>query len=237
MPKVQVEQQGNPLGNLIQQGVNAFKSLTGPSQQDTNVAASTAGMTPENFQSQAMSMPNPMLSPPTVDNYLQMATARIAQAPERQDWVKPGWQNEARAEGQITPQDAPAYAKWYNKTILANPRESREGFDYNLPAYWNKEVKPGTNRNVVDGSDPNQHFPDTYKFPSEPNFSRESKYASAKAPYWEYQDKTGKWSANDSPTDLAQRTVDDNGRMWALENLAHNQEIHYNAKTAPYVKR
>lgn len=82
--------------------------------------------------------------------------------------------------------DEQKYQKWLNSTskdtgVDYNPDDP----GYDMRGYWQDIVATGKFKKMGE----KQHFPDTYKTPYHPTFSRESKFASPDAPYWNKNDQ------------------------------------------------
>jgi hypothetical protein len=79
----------------------------------------------------------------------------------------------------------PAQEHMYNKWLSATAQDTGIDYDpndasYDMRGYWKDVVAPGRFKRMGKG----QHFPDTYKTPYHPTFSRESKFANENAPLW-----------------------------------------------------
>lgn len=79
--------------------------------------------------------------------------------------------------GELTPEEEKAFRSWYkqmsnNKGLDSNPDSKLHYYDYR--SYW-KDVASKT-------AEQQDHFPDTYKLPGHPTFSKESKYSNEKTP-------------------------------------------------------
>jgi hypothetical protein len=91
----------------------------------------------------------------------------------------------------LQPQEELKFRSWLdaNKNTgplkYYNPNDAYS--DYDMRGYW-KETQ-GKIQNNIDPYDKQMHFPDTYKTPYHETFSRESKYATKDAPYWDSQDR------------------------------------------------
>lgn len=170
---------------------------------------------------------------PTVEDYINYGKETALS--HTRGWAKQGWEDEARSEGQIAPENQKDYENWYNKFILNDPNGSREGFDYNLPAYYNKYKRPGHSSqeelSANESTPGTPHMNDEFKFWWEPAVSRESKYVdSSKGPYWEYKSKkTGKWQTEpmEDGTYSQARTRNEQGQIFTLEDQANHQIHHF----------
>jgi len=85
----------------------------------------------------------------------------------------------------LTPDQENLYRKWLTATgkdtgIKYDPDDA----SYDMRGYWADVVAGGRFKRMGKA----QHFPDTYKTPYHPTFSRESKYATDDAPYWTSDD-------------------------------------------------
>lgn len=81
--------------------------------------------------------------------------------------------------------DEQKFRQWVkDKRAPFDPNEKVS--DYDMRGFWkeNPEAAAGWQRG--------HHFPDTYKTPYDTTFSRESKYATKDAPYWEGNKLIGK---------------------------------------------
>ena len=154
--------------------------------------------------------------PPSVNQYINVANAKLANDPEAQAWAKPQWQQQAIQEGTIAPQDQAEYAKWYQDN------GQRDNGSYNLPAYWNRTINP---RTAVEKVQPNtdqnghMHFPDLYKIPGrEGGFSNDSRYSNPDtAPRWGYMNAhTGKVEMREEEPMLPNGSIDNKNFKYAM---------------------
>jgi len=81
----------------------------------------------------------------------------------------------------LPPAKEALYQKWLDSTSRdVGHRLNPDDPGYDMRGYWRDVVATGRFKRM--GQD--QHFPDTYKTPYHPTFSRESRFATSDAPMW-----------------------------------------------------
>lgn len=97
-------------------------------------------------------------------------------------------------ETQLSDKEEVEYQKWVaeKSAELGRPVESS---DYDMRGFWkDPKARQGANG----------HFPDTYKKPSHPTFSNESKYSGVDGNEGgEWAKKGGKWTFQPGPTNIS----------------------------------
>jgi hypothetical protein len=94
---------------------------------------------------------------------------------------------------QLPPQQEGQFRRWLeankNQGPLKyyNPDDSFS--DYDMRGYWKDTQGKISGNSGIDPHDGQMHFPDTYKTPYHETFSRESRYATKDAPYWDAKDR------------------------------------------------
>lgn len=84
----------------------------------------------------------------------------------------------------LPPKEEQAFRQWVRaNNVNFNPDASKA--DYDMRGFYKAMMAGDPNaQSAVNPYDHLIHYPDTYKTPAEPTFSRESKYATPNAPHW-----------------------------------------------------
>lgn len=96
----------------------------------------------------------------------------------------------------LSPQDEIAFRAWIAQNkVPFNPNTPIT--DYDMRGYWKSLLGKSATGTSINQYDKKPHYPDTYKTPYDQTFSKESIYATPKAPAWSddgryLKDSTGK---------------------------------------------
>lgn len=120
-----------------------------------------------------LSMPDTIEPIPAPKEYPNIRSLRVAQAPKKDDKPAPiDFKIGTKGSGYNTPLTAKEVIEFDKWKARYAPKDS--GKDYDLRGAFKAGLKP----------DANGHWPDTFKKPNHPTFSRESVYADATAGTW-----------------------------------------------------
>jgi hypothetical protein len=115
-------------------------------------------------------------------------------------YANPNWQSEM---AKLTPEQEQQFVKWVESNKI--PFNIKDKYpDYDMRGYWLSLQDPKAAKSAVNKFTGTLHFPDIYKTPYHESFSKESKWATDKAPSWKdnklvlpngtvvFEDKPGK---------------------------------------------
>ena len=105
-------------------------------------------------------------------------------------YAKPYWEKQLT---KLTPEQEKQFMAWVQANKV--PFDPKDKYpDYDMRGYYLSLMKGGADKPSVNAVDQRLHYPDTYKTPYHESFSKESQWATDKAPMWKGEklvDSTG----------------------------------------------
>jgi hypothetical protein len=98
------------------------------------------------------------------------------------------WAKDGPYQTPLTTGEEYQYREWVRHvSSMVGHRLEPDDISYDMRGYWKEVVQTGEwqSEHFTKGA----HFPDTYKTPYHPTFSRESRYALPTAPFWDTKER------------------------------------------------